>query len=611
MGNRLARSELVTLIRMENKHLLSRVLAPTTILVIMFVLNRLAPMIADDFCYAASGVSEVWTTAVSQYFTWNGRFPAHLFGPLFTLAPSGVFDLVNTMVFGVLLGAMTVVARGSRISKPDLAWPPVLAFFLLWFGLPDFGQTALWQMGSANYLWTTTLVVLFLIPFRFLWQGSDIFHRRPALSMAFAVFSIIAGWTNENTAATAWLLAFLAVIAHRQLSGLTPPWAVAALIGHAAGLTLMVMSPGHQVRLASPVFQAWADLSWLTRIVRFTPNAVSSFALSSTIWCVVIVAAFVLFQQRKRLGEPEKSDASVALVLICAAVLNNQVLVLAPMAPRRALTGGGVYLSIAAMILVLSAARVMASRAVVFVAAGGIAVLAVSVAGAVAEYHDLDRKIAHRQSEIETALGEGTTDLVLDPIVFPQSRHMYWGSITDITYQPNHWANSCFARYIGADSVRLVTPVEDGTSIAVGPRRPFPVGEGMTVSEVLYSPEHACLSVILEPAATEFVNGSFLDVRVLSDASPWWRRMIDRLRRRFFPATTTDAFEYPHSRLRKIAVFGSFTIQSVFLEEQALVESDNRLIVFVPLIETAEDIESLYIGRRRAHDATMLLHRIK
>ncbi len=346
----------------------------------------------------ASSLSDVWTRAVDEYFTWNGRFPAHFFGPLFTLAPGWVFDIANTTVCGLLLILMAILARGPRPHRNDLAWLPVLAFFFLWFGVADFGQALLWQMGSANYLWTTTIVVAFLVPYRFLIEGVDLFERGKALSIAFTAFAVVSGWTNENTAATAWLLAAAALVFNCRRGGRTPGVGGVGLIGHAVRLTVMVMSPGHHVRLASPIFQAWGDLSWLTRLIRFAPNVVTSFASSWVVWIAVLGGAMVLYRHRRHINRPEKVNAYVALSFVCAAVINNMVLVLAPMAPLRALTGGAVYLSVAAMILVLHATPFVTRRRLVVAAVCGLSLLAASVSRVVLDYHALDRMKRELQS---------------------------------------------------------------------------------------------------------------------------------------------------------------------------------------------------------------------
>ena len=90
----------------------------------------------------------------------------------------------------------------------------------------------------------------------------------------------------------------------------------------------------------------------------------------------------------------------------------------------------------------------------------------------------------------------GASEIVLDPIVTRPSRHLYWGSVTDITYEPSAWVNRCFARFAGLDSVRLVTPLEDGSSTVIGPEHPIVLEDGVVVSSVLFSRRHDCLTIV-------------------------------------------------------------------------------------------------------------------
>lgn len=581
------------------------------ILAIMFALNRLAPLMADDFCYAASTPAEVWTKAVNAYLTFNGRFFVHAVVPLFTIPPQWVFDVVNTLVFGLFVLLTAALARGAGLRRADLAWMVPASFFLLWFGLPDFGQSMLWLMGAANYLWNNTLVLAFLVPYRFLWDGRDLFTRARWLRAAFPVFALTSGCTNENTAATAWLLAAAAVTIEWRRSRRVPPWALAGLLGHALGFAAMVFSPGHQARLALPIFQAWGELSWIQRAVQFAPNFVASFGLSRILWLVLVGAGFVLYRRRQEIDPSALTTVHLALATVAAGVLNNLALVAAPTSPPRAMTGGAVYLAIAALALMPSALRLLPRRAAGGLATAASLVLAVSIGQAIVGFSHVDRQLEERELALATARSTGDSEVVLDPIVTRPSRHLYWGSVTDITYEPSAWVNRCFARFAGLDSVRLVTPLEDGSSTVIGPEAPIVLEDGVVVSSVLFSRRHGCLTIELGASPTGNLRQSFLDVRVLTDASPWYRVVANAMRRRLFPITDAGPFEYPFNTSRKLAVFFSFTIHPVFLDHDTLVSSDGRSHVFVPLTEPATDVQALLIGTRRRHDASMTLWRVR
>ena len=39
----------------------------------------------------------------------------------------------------------------------------ILIYFILWFNTPAYGQSFIWLTGSANYLWTSVIALLYII----------------------------------------------------------------------------------------------------------------------------------------------------------------------------------------------------------------------------------------------------------------------------------------------------------------------------------------------------------------------------------------------------------------------------------------------------------------
>lgn len=131
------------------------------------------------------------------------------------------------------------------------------------------------------------------------------------------------------------------------------------------------------------------------------------------------------------------------------------------------------------------------------------------------------------------------------------------------------------------------------------------------MSSVLFSRRHGCLTIELGASPSGNLRESLLDVRVLTDASPWYRVVANAFRRQLFPITDAGSFEYPFNWSREIAVFLSLTIHPVFLDYDNLVSSDGGSHVFVPLTEPATDVQAVFIGTRRRHDASMTLWRVR
>lgn len=78
---------------------------------IMFLLNHYTFYAADDYSYMNSfathkKIQTVWDIFPSMYAHakgMNGRLVAHFFVQLFLLLPSGIFDVVNAVIFTMLI----------------------------------------------------------------------------------------------------------------------------------------------------------------------------------------------------------------------------------------------------------------------------------------------------------------------------------------------------------------------------------------------------------------------------------------------------------------------------------------------------------------------------
>ena len=137
---------------------------------IMFLLNHYTFYAADDYSYMNSfathkKIQTVWDIFPSMYAHakgMNGRLVAHFFVQLFLLLPSGIFDVVNAVIFTMLI---LILYRYLFWNKKRNALALVSIFGLVWYFAPAFGQTMLWLDGSCNYLWGCTFSLYYLYPF--------------------------------------------------------------------------------------------------------------------------------------------------------------------------------------------------------------------------------------------------------------------------------------------------------------------------------------------------------------------------------------------------------------------------------------------------------------
>ena len=168
--------------------------------ILVFVLNKLYPLYADDWGYIYSGksfaeaASDSFKKLYNQYFTWGGRMVVHAIAHLLAWFGLAISDLINSLAFVFYLYIIYRISnKGNRIN-------PLLFLFIglySWLIIPAFNSTVLWLVGAANYMWGALIVILFLSAYYFYYIGSK--ERKGWLYVIFFLLAgIISGWTNEN-----------------------------------------------------------------------------------------------------------------------------------------------------------------------------------------------------------------------------------------------------------------------------------------------------------------------------------------------------------------------------------------------------------------------------
>ena len=128
------------------------------------------PFIGDDYLYnyviengidSDRQINNIYDLFVSQYnhlLTVNGRFIVH-FVLQFIIAFFGkwFFNLLNPLFFLAYILLTAYYALGK------VNFPAVVATVALVLFMPTFADLYIWMAGSMNYLWTTVVVLIFLI----------------------------------------------------------------------------------------------------------------------------------------------------------------------------------------------------------------------------------------------------------------------------------------------------------------------------------------------------------------------------------------------------------------------------------------------------------------
>lgn len=210
--------------------------------VLLFVLNCLAVPTMDDLGYQInSGLLDILHREYIQYMTWTGRTTAHLISRCFLAMPKIIFNVCNSLCFVHLCNLITAHAVGR---KENNSWQIFcLAALMIFLFAPLFGQTCLWETGSCNYLWTTMIVLQFLLNYRLADAGDSRDHSWILMFLA----GIPVGWTNENTGG-ALILMILFLMFMQYLQKNIRPWMISGLAGSLLGFVMLLAAPGNKVR---------------------------------------------------------------------------------------------------------------------------------------------------------------------------------------------------------------------------------------------------------------------------------------------------------------------------------------------------------------------------
>ena len=237
---------------------------------IFFLRNWLLPLIADDYSYAfiwdgdargnlldgldpnrlhrVESFGDVLYSQWQHYFTWGGRTIAHIFVQTFVWLGDSIFDVANTFVFAAFVLLLFKIGTGLPLRDMNKIY---LLFILagIYFCTPSLVITMVWLTGACNYLWMSTLIILFLLPFVTKHRRADFWRTPPAWSVPLmAVLGLCAGWSIEPGSAVAFLITLQFVIHFKREKNLQP-WMKVGFVFLTIGAALLFLAPGNIHRL--------------------------------------------------------------------------------------------------------------------------------------------------------------------------------------------------------------------------------------------------------------------------------------------------------------------------------------------------------------------------
>lgn len=329
-----------------------RVLIAYTIVVsgIMLVWNLMTPLFDDDIYSTHTKISQIFSLGVNDYFHWNGRFWGQSIMRLLQIGNPILISVLNTAVFTVMLLLI------FRIAVRRLTFFNVNKFILgaalVFVAVPVFGQVCLWRAGAGNYLWPTTIMLLF----SYLYINGHLCKNKLVAGIEllfFWILSFIAGGGSENASGGMILVLVLLSVINLVKSKKRISWTrLVALMCAACGYVVLLLSPGSRQRAVQTVGVAYFKQSLLHRgwlgLVTVTDSLLHSY------WLLISVFVILFWIMWNYYFDYEKVIASISWFV--GGIATIYALALSPIEQTvgRPYFGGIIFIIISILVLLPS-----------------------------------------------------------------------------------------------------------------------------------------------------------------------------------------------------------------------------------------------------------------
>jgi hypothetical protein len=267
-------------------------------------------------------------------------------------AEGALHVVLTPLVLLGTLAALHVLAFGAwpRARAPRDLGRVLLLFGGFALGIPAVGQMLAYRPFTTNYVYGFAFVLALAVPYRLEWKA-----RGAAAAAGVFLLGVCAGLANEHTGpATGVALAALTAWRARREQRV-PAWAVAGIVGLAAGLVLLLTAPGQAERYHGLATEGRLWSPFVARGLGGNAGRVGLFLLCTCVPLAIIGGTALATRRRPR---------PVVLALLAVALAMVLTVLLSPKQGLR------LYYAPAALLVAAAAATLDGARRVVtFVAA--------------------------------------------------------------------------------------------------------------------------------------------------------------------------------------------------------------------------------------------------
>lgn len=432
---------------------------------LILAINYFQPYTADEYNYSlisgtidqrVESIIDILNSQWNLFFTWTGRNPVHFVLQFLLWLGKDIFNIINALMFIALIFIVLLFTRLTKFDKKEDLFSILLILFLVWFGVPAFGETIIWEAGAINYLWVAVVSLLFLLPYRYLLENKQLLKddRRSLIMMV--ILGLIAGWSQENQAIVNVVFLISLSIYFWFVAKIRnyPKWYIGGLISLIVGAGFLFIAPGNYNRSTSldnklTIKEMFQNFSYGLKLVIIEQRYLLA------ILGLIAITFLLLVLFRDNLIKNKKTELLAAIFLLLGGLASILAMFVSPAFPPRSSFASAITFIITITILLNNKTIWLLNKKLLNIPIFLMSLFLLnSITFNYHQYYQLNKEHQQRIELIKTQVEKGNLNV---KIPFYQdvkfNIHMFgW----DITPDKSHYYNTIMTRYFGLNSLKGV-----------------------------------------------------------------------------------------------------------------------------------------------------------
>lgn len=372
-----------------------------------------------------------------MYFNWTGRIVIQFFVQLFSCLDKSYFNIINTMIIILFMFLMTKIVSSKDKFLDNIAF----AICISWFFLPRPGETIFWLSGAVNYLWPTTLMLLFIY-----YLDSYIFEKKMQYNnkIFLYILSFFVAFSHENIMLTSSVFCFFSLIFKKynnkeKFHRFDAFLAMFFLIGAIA----LVLSPGSQARKDL----MYGEISRIQQIINYKNAILHHMYYQLPIIIVSLLLLIFLIYK--------KSNYRKSMIFLISGIIPYFIMFFAPDFPERTTFPNftliliSIFLSISQVNLFLGKKK---QKLFFYLECFLMCLVLFGLNSTFLKYTKLEYETSRQIYELEEQRKNGVLDIKVSPVTVPDTRYVF---VFPVKIDPDYTSNKNMASYYNVKSISL------------------------------------------------------------------------------------------------------------------------------------------------------------